>query len=682
MTAFRRLKVAALRWLPTRRIAHGLISRANQARDLGRFAEAAPLYEEALRLLPNFAGIHVQAGHMRKEIGHFDAALIHYRRAEELMPNDADLALQLGHFFNRTGGHVEAADAYRKALRLDPEASDAIKAIEEIERNARLTAVGDSEHAKTSWTQGARAGLVPELMPEHSIAITKERDRIVLKRAGGRLETGPWGNHPTIQGIGAVRGYLISRERFDTVTISLDSVSIKTDRPSHRQLPDDSVAHIFNAWIDISGHEPGLRRLGIRFAKGKRPGPSTQLPVVVVNGLEDATALERDDIIAPAQDRPAELENWIRSLPSQVRSVRPSAASLSPRTILVLRVDQLGDLVVSVPALKRLRELTDGARLIGLLTPANAELATSLNLFDEVLVANFPISAVSGERVMSAGDQAALRQLLHSYAFDAAIDLGTSHMSRPLLLLSGAPKIFGFKTNRWKWLDEQLSSPVVPTEERVGPHSERMIQIVEHFAMSVGATVTRPVIPRNNDDRACLATLGLSPRAYIVLHETIRHAHNRWPGFSELLNLLLAATPLDIAFLTDSPNRLADLTTLTQPQRERVRLFDRRLAFDDLDALLANAAVYAGVDSGPKHLAALRGVPVVSIHASRSDWREWGQEQTGLIVSRRLPCAGCGIGYDDDACGKDVACIIDIRAEEVCSCVLSLLANDDDKRAR
>ena len=680
MTAFRRLKVAPLRWLPTRRIAHGLISRANQARDLGRFAEAAPLYEEALRLLPNLGGIHVQAGHMRKEIGDFDAALIHYHNAQKLMPNDADLALQLGHFFNRTGRHVEAVDAYRKALRLDPQASDAIKAIEALGRSARLTAFGYSEHAEASWEQAIRAGLVPELLPEHSIPATKERDRIVLKRAGGRPETGPWGDHPTIHGVGAVRGYLISRERFDTLTISLDGHSITTERPSHRLLPDDSVEHIFNAWIDTAGHEPGLRRLSISFAKGDLPGPSKELPVVVVNGVQEAAALERDDIIAPAQGGRAELDNWIRSLPSEVRSVRPPAAPLSPRTILVLRMDQLGDLVVSVPALKRLRELTDGAKLIGLLTPANAELATSLNLFDEVLVANFPISAVSHERVMSASDQAALRQLLQSYAFDAAIDLGTSHMSRPLLLLSGAPRIFGFKTDRWKWLDEQLSSPVLPAEERVCPHSERMIQMVEHFATAVGATVARPVIPRNNDDASRLATLGLSARAYIVLHETIRHEHNRWPGFAELLNLLLAATPLDIAFLTDSPNRFAELTTLAQ--RERVRLFDRRLAFDDLDALLGNAAAYAGVDSGPKHLAALRGVPVVSIHASRSDWREWGQEQTGLIVSRRLPCAGCGIGYDDDACGKDVACIIDIRPEEVCSCVLSLLAYDDDKRAR
>ena len=54
-----------------------MIAHADQARDSGRFAEAAPLYDAALRILPHLAAIHVQAGHMRKKIGEFDAALAH-----------------------------------------------------------------------------------------------------------------------------------------------------------------------------------------------------------------------------------------------------------------------------------------------------------------------------------------------------------------------------------------------------------------------------------------------------------------------------------------------------------------------------------------------------------------------------------------------------------------------------
>ena len=96
---------------------------------------------------------------------------------------------------------------------------------------------------------------------------------------------------------------------------------------------------------------------------------------------------------------------------------------------------------------------------------------------------------------------------------------------------------------------------------------------------------------------------------------------------------------------------------------------DRKLPFADFDALLAGAAVFVGNDSGPKHLAALRGVPVVSIHSARINWNEWGQEQTGVIISRRVPCAGCGI-TEARECGRNIACIRDIRAEEVLAAVL------------
>jgi ADP-heptose:LPS heptosyltransferase len=105
----------------------------------------------------------------------------------------------------------------------------------------------------------------------------------------------------------------------------------------------------------------------------------------------------------------------------------------------------------------------------------------------------------------------------------------------------------------------------------------------------------------------------------------------------------------------------------------RFQLLDRHLPFDDLDALLSFCTVFVGNDSGPKHLAALRGVKVVSLHSARINWNEMGQEISGIIISRKVPCAGCGIDYDEDECGKDFACITKISPEEVFTSVMTLL---------
>src|SRR3546814_1176968 len=71
-----------------------------------------------------------------------------------------------------------------------------------------------------------------------------------------------------------------------------------------------------------------------------------------------------------------------------------------------------------------------------------------------------------------------------------------------------------------------------------------------------------------------------------------------------------------------------------------------------------------GNDSGPKHLAATRGVPTVSVHIDRLNWNEWGQHGTGTILSKRVPCTGCVLN-DVQLCGREAVCVRSITVEEV-----------------
>ena len=266
---------------------------------------------------------------------------------------------------------------------------------------------------------------------------------------------------------------------------------------------------------------------------------------------------------------------------------------------------------------------------------------------------------------MSLEDQAQLRRQLAPYSFDVAIDLAEAPVSRPLLRLSGAPYLCGFHDEAFPWLTVGFTAATHdPGNGReMAPHSTAVLAFVERLGALLDPrtqVVRRPELTRDQ----LIAYDIAEGEPYAVLHTGARIAFNRWPAYYDLARLILNRSALKVVILTEEPTmRAAMPEDLARDQR--FQLIDTRLPFDDFDALLSFCAVFAGNDSGPKHLASLRGAKVVSIHSARVNWNDWGQDLGGSIISRKVPCAGCQIYYEADECGKDAVCITKITAEEV-----------------
>jgi ADP-heptose:LPS heptosyltransferase len=203
------------------------------------------------------------------------------------------------------------------------------------------------------------------------------------------------------------------------------------------------------------------------------------------------------------------------------------------------------------------------------------------------------------------------------------------------------------------------------------PHTNKVLALIEYFGSIIGSHAQ--VIGRADLSREMLAPYGISQTdRYAVLHAGARIKFSRWPYYRELASMILERTELKVLMFADNPQDGRQLVP-DAADAARFRLLDRRLPFDEFDALLSFCTVFVGNDSGPKHLAALRGAKVVSIHMARNNWNEWGHENEGYILSRRVPCAGCVIHHFSEECGKDFACITNIRPEEVFAAVKSLL---------
>lgn len=642
--------------------ARRLVRRARAARDARQFSVAAALYEEALRFNPGHVRMRVQYGHMLKESGDLAGAEDQYMRAAEDRPHDADLQLQIGHLHKLAGRPELAAAHYARALALNPGWREAERELAAVSGSAAGGGAGDAD-----W-------VVPELLPRgEGKPPATDRNILRLFRLGSPRLHGRWGDFKELRGIEAIRGYRLAPGGLTEIRLAIDGKTVRRE-PLQSHPQDASGAqfkYVFNLWHDFSDVAPGrhMIELGFHNAFGLQLYKHRQtLSVAAPREEED---FGQSDAFVPGGSDAGTIEEMVNTRPSMVRPVQRRILPDPVRTILVQRIDQLGDLVCAVPAIRRLREVFPEARLVGLMTPANRALAENLRLFDEIVTVAFTEDVVEQRRVLPVEAQDALRRTLLSYRFDVAIDLGEGEGSRPVLLLSGARFLYGFKDRLSPWLDVGLDfnghDPINGLE--MTPPSRKMLLLVEGLRLMAEDQARALPCP----DRAGLSDHGIGDGdRYAVVHAGARLAYTRWPHFDALIALLLERTDLKILLFSDD-EAMTHKIVAAAGGSDRLRTVKGQLPFAHFDALLAHCALFVGNDSGPKHLAALRGAPVVSLHMARLNWSEWGQEVAGRIVSRRVPCAGCGIGLDGEDCGKDFACLRHIRAEEVFAAAQDLL---------
>jgi ADP-heptose:LPS heptosyltransferase/tetratricopeptide (TPR) repeat protein len=661
---------------PGTRKSKQIIRDANAARDARDYRRAALLYEKALRLVPDNAAIHIQCGHMFKEAGELASAEPHYLRANQLTPDDPDLALQLGHFHKVAGRPKEAERSYKRAIELDPTWPEPAVQLAELYRNGWRT---DAKGQIGNWIIPANSdgfrldsdSVLPELAPvPPQSKLLAHREEIAIRSLGRRERTRWGGVRNTLRGVDAIRGFCVSAVpivelraminglRFYTAPLQAFQLKYEKDDLNKRK-------YIFNIWYDFSAFVDGVYELELQFVDENAGVRIYKEPIVIAPPLSEDDYPSSDRLVSISGSDPHSLEEQINSRPSVIRPAKRRQFATPPRNVLIQRVDQLGDMVVSIPAVRRLREILPSARLVGLLSHANAGLAGTLNLFDEVISVDFPDDEWERRRVMPLEKQRELRRKLEAFKFDIAIDLTESDVTRPLLLLSGAPYLFGFKDDHSPWLsafyEGYTRDPMNGLQEV--PPTVRLAGLVEWF----GAIISdhSQVITRDNLERGRLAPYGLSATdRFAVLHTGARLTFSQWPHYDKLASRILDKTDLKVVMMTDDSLRRSKLAPELAASN-RFQLLDKRLPFDDFDALLSFCTVFVGNDSGPSHLASLRGANVINLYLNRHNWNEWGHENNGYIISRRVPCAGCNVHHDPEECGKGFACITNISPEEV-----------------
>ncbi len=357
-------------------------------------------------------------------------------------------------------------------------------------------------------------------------------------------------------------------------------------------------------------------------------------------------------------------------------SGRAIAAPESIRELLVIKLDYIGDFVLALPALRRLKAHFRGARLTLLASPTVCRLAAAEPAVDATIPFEFfhPQSEL-GLRELPPPELEALAETLQSHGFDLAVDLRCLTHTRPVLAMSGATWRAGFDPDyRFPWLDI-----VATAEPDIGRQTKRahISDTLSDFAERIAASFTLPP-PAVPQPTPVAESLGAAPNMRVAIHAAAGNRMKQWPvtSFVEVIDWLVAAFDCDIILIGHSEDSDVARQILENVGDIR-RVFSAvgLTALEDLPALLTGCQLFIGNDSGPHHLAASLGVPTIGIHCASVDAHEFGPRgPQAVAVRRHMVCGPCYLSKAED-CPRALACLTGITPEAIFQLAKTMLSS-------
>jgi len=308
--------------------------------------------------------------------------------------------------------------------------------------------------------------------------------------------------------------------------------------------------------------------------------------------------------------------------------------TVEPKRILIVKPSALGDIVHTLPFLHRLRERFKTAHISWLVVPAFASLLNGHPLLDEVVLFERKRFASGWRNPSAAKGLFNFATSLRRANYDMAIDLQGLLRSAWITWQTRAPVRVGFGYAR-------EGAPIFYTH-RVATVSherhavERYMDVADALGCAGGPVVFDFAI--SESVRASVAPM-LPDAAYAVLLPGTNWATKRWPAekFAALAGPLWDRFGLRTVIAGGADVGAMDFSGAG----DRVVNLAGKTDLKQLAAVLENADVVIANDSGPMHMAAALGRPLVTLFGPTNAVRTGPYARPTTVLQLDLVCRPC-----------------------------------------
>lgn len=357
---------------------------------------------------------------------------------------------------------------------------------------------------------------------------------------------------------------------------------------------------------------------------------------------------------------------------------RTKGGSVLPRVlnkILVVQLGDIGDLVLSVPTIRSIRENYPNAEIYV------AARDKASDLVELCPWADGSIAVTKKKQPLSK----AIKYQWHFFSrlrakkFDMVFDMRTGTRGGFLAILSGAPVRLSFTALADVWRNVFFTHLLFPPMDMPFLHmSHYHLLLLNAYGLKVNSDWPKFVVPEKHDQQVSqlLKNDGVpTDRPIVAIQPFSLWRYKEWgeDKFSALANRIHETLDCSILFC-GTKEEWGRVQAMTSGSRQKgIFNFAGKTTIVQYAALLKRCSMFIGCDSAGVHIAAAVGTPTATIYgpSSSAAWAPRGGRH--IVVQKEMECVPCRQKGCDNS--ERSVCLETLTVEEVAQKVEPLLGS-------
>ncbi|MDA3834843.1 MAG: glycosyltransferase family 9 protein [Spirochaetales bacterium] len=332
------------------------------------------------------------------------------------------------------------------------------------------------------------------------------------------------------------------------------------------------------------------------------------------------------------------------------------------KKILIIKPSALGDIVHALPFLAAIKRTYPNCEVHWVVARGLHTFLEGHSLIHKLWIFEKKRWGKLGNVLQTVLDLRCLWRDLHAERFDVSVDLSGLLRSGLLTVAAGAKRKCGFS-------DAGEGSSFFYNDTVVGGEQihalDRYLKLATHLGCA-SYPVEYPLAPLG-DPPALMAQL---PERFAVFAPSAGKPANRWPA--ERFGQLAKRLKIPVVVVASEAEKVVAEEAVKASGNSMISVAGQT-SLKELTTLIGRAQFFVTNDTGPMHIAAAQGVPVVALFGPANPVRTGPYGAQHIILQEELDCIPC---YAWQPCSH-WRCMKNLTVDRVFECITSRLMPDE-----